>query len=78
MDLIRRAIANREANGTVYEPPPKHSGKKPSKAERAKQYESGSRGMRAFIINEKPNKKIVVKHFEALIERECQSSSDEE
>jgi hypothetical protein len=78
MDLIRKIEANRQAKGLLPDMMTKQSGKKPSKAERAKQYESGSRGMRSFIINDKPNKKIVVKHFEALIAQECQSSSDEE
>jgi hypothetical protein len=34
--------------------------------------------MRAFIIEEKPAAKIVKEHFDAIIEEECQTSSDEE
>jgi hypothetical protein len=34
--------------------------------------------MRKFICEEKPSKKVVKEHLEAMIDAECASSSDEE
>jgi hypothetical protein len=34
--------------------------------------------MRAFIIEEKPSKKVVKDHLEAIIARECATSSEED
>jgi len=34
--------------------------------------------MRKFIIAEKPGKKVVKEHLEAIIAQECESSSEEE
>lgn len=71
-------IANRHAAGVVpNDPKPRKasSGRKPSKADRAKENAPGSRQMRKFICEEKPGKKIVKEHLEAMLE---ESSSDEE
>ena len=80
MDLLKSMIANRAQSVAVSDPKPapKSGRKKPSKAERAKEHTPGSRSMRAFIIEEKPAAKIVKEHFDAIIEEECQTSSDEE
>lgn len=34
--------------------------------------------MRDFIIEEKPSKKVVKDHLEAIVDQECVSSSEEE
>jgi hypothetical protein len=80
MDLLRNMIANRHlaAIPPVDPKPARRNGKKPTKTDRAKEHVPGSRTMRTFIIEEKPAKKIVKDHLEAIVERECQSSSDGE
>lgn len=81
MDLIKAAIANRRAAGADAQPAPKpvkNRGRGPTKAERAKANEPGSRAMRKFICDEKPAKKVVKDHIEAIIAQECESSSDED
>lgn len=81
MDLLKSMLANRAAaGGGVKDPVPKPRGKgrKPSKAERAKEQTPGTRTMRQFIIDEKPSKKVVKEHLEAIIDQECVSSSEEE
>jgi hypothetical protein len=72
--------SNRQATGVVDAPaPPRNSRRKPlTKTERAKENTPGSRSMRKFIIDEKPSKKIVREHFDAMIDIACASSSDEE
>ena len=78
MDLLKSMIANRQAAGVPPAPPPRPRGsarKGPTKAERAKENAPGSRQMRKFICEEKPGKKIVKEHLEAMME---ESSSDEE
>ena len=80
MDLLKTMIANRGAAPVVpSDPKPrKRNGRKaPTKAERAKENVPGSRAMRQFICAEKPGKKVVREHLEAIIARECESSSDE-
>lgn len=76
MDLIKKVMENRKALGLTNDTV--EIGKKKSKAEKAKDHEAGSRSMRHFIIQEKPNKKVVREHFKALVARECESSSDED
>jgi hypothetical protein len=75
-------IANRQQMGVTAASDPKprkqNPRKGPTKAERAKENTPGSKAMRAFIIEEKPTKKIVKEHFEAIIAAECETSSDEE
>ena len=81
MDLIRAALANRNAAGVAAAPAPKpvkSRGRGPTKAERAKANEPGSRAMRKFICEEKPAKKTVKDHLEAIIAIECESSSEGE
>lgn len=78
MDLLRSMVANRHAPGAVLnDPKPRtqNARKGPSKADRAKENMPGSRSMRKFIIDEKPSKKIVREHLEALM---VDTSSDEE
>jgi hypothetical protein len=38
----------------------------------------GTKAMRKYIIDKKPKKKDVKEHFEMIIARECESSSEEE
>lgn len=73
-------MANRQAQGIVHDPKPsgQHGRKQAPKAERAKKHEGGTKSMRHFIIEEKPSKKVVREHFESLVEKECESSSDDE
>lgn len=80
MDLLRTMMANRQAQGMVQDPKPApQSGRKQAtKSERAKRHEGGTKSMRHFIIEEKPSKKVVREHFESLVEKECESSSDED
>ena len=80
MDLLKSMLANRASAPMVHDPKPapKRRGRKPTKADRAKEQTPGTRAMRAFIIEEKPSKKVVKDHLEAIIARECESSSDED
>ena len=83
MDLLKSMLANRQTGVVLNDPKPRTASqrggrKKPTKTERAKEHTPGSRSMRAFIIEEKPSAKIVKEHFDAIIEQECESSSDEE
>jgi hypothetical protein len=75
-------VANRQAAGitTAQDPKPRkqNARKGPTKAERARENAPGTKAMRAFIIAEKPSKKIVKDHFEAIIAAECETSSDED
>ena len=79
MDLLKSMIANRQTAKVVSDPTPRRreSGKKPSNTERAKDIPAGTRAMRTFICEEKPPKKVVKEHLEAMIAKECESSSDE-
>jgi hypothetical protein len=80
MDLLKCMMANRASMPIVSDPKPRtQNGRKTaSKAERAKAQTPGSRAMRKFICEEKPSKKVVKEHLEAMIDAECASSSDEE
>lgn len=72
-------LANRQAQGIVYDPkPPREPGKRVSKVAKSKEKDAGSKSMRHFIIEEKPGKKVVKEHFKAIIEQECASESDDE
>jgi hypothetical protein len=73
MDLIRMAQAKRLAMNI----PPSSSAGKGSKTTQATP-PKGTKAFRNFIIAEKPSKKIVMEHFEALIETECDASSVDE
>jgi len=77
MDLLKQMLHNREVAGV---PLPKTKGT--PKAERTKQYRPGSKMMKNHIIEEKPGKKVVREHFEAIVQkvvdRDCASSSDED
>lgn len=80
MDLLKSMIANRQSSvRPVSDPTPRRriGGKKPSKTERAKEIPPGTRAMRAFIIEEKPPKKVVKEHLEGMIAIECESSDSE-
>ena len=79
MDLLKSMIANRSQAAVLNDPKPRarHGRKKETKADRAKENTPGSRAMRKFIIEEKPGKKIVRDHLEAMIAAECESSDEE-
>ena len=79
MDLLKLMIANR-ANGPVSDPKPRKAKgrKEPTKTEKAKEHVPGSRAMRKYICEEKPPKKVVKEHLEAILAAECASSSDED
>ena len=79
MDLLRSMIANRQQAKVVSDPTPRREKgrRKPSKAERAKEVPPGTKAMREFVISEKPPKKVVKDHLEAMIAHECESSSEE-
>lgn len=72
-------IANRQARPPVDPKPTRaRNGRRPTKADRAKEQTPGSRTMRAFIIEEKPAKKCVKDHLDAIIDKECETSSEED
>jgi hypothetical protein len=79
MDLLKTMLSNR-SHMVVHDPAPRSSGRgrrQPTKAERAKAQTAGSRAMRSFIIDEKPSKKVVREHLEAIIAIECESSDED-
>lgn len=80
MDLLKAMVANRQGMKEVRDPTPRsrQGRKKPSKTEQAKSIPAGSRAMRSFICEEKPGKKVVKEHLEAMIAAECETSSEEE
>jgi len=69
-------VGNRHAAGTPPAPIPRRSDKKKTKTERARENVPGSKRMREFIIEEKPSKKVVREHFDAMIEEACKEDSD--
>ena len=80
MDLLKSMIANRHAAPPTHDPKPRaQKGRKaPTKTERAAENVPGSRAMRKFIIEEKPSKKVVKDHLQSILDRACESSSDED
>jgi hypothetical protein len=78
MDLLKAMVANRRQMVVpLTDPVPRRrSGKKPTKTEKAKEIPAGTKAMREFVIDEKPPKKVVKEHLEAIVARECESSSD--
>jgi hypothetical protein len=79
MDLLKSMVANRHAAPVQHDPKPRaqRGRKAPTKTERAAANTPGSRAMRKFIIDEKPSKKVVKDHLEAILARACESSDDE-
>jgi hypothetical protein len=82
MDLLKTMIANRAQATVVHDPKPRYTetgGRRrtATKAERAKANAPGSKAMRTFIIEEKPGKKVVKEHLEAIIAAECASSDED-
>jgi hypothetical protein len=80
LDLLKSMLANRTRAEKVVDPKPtRGNGRKgPTKTERAKSIAAGSRAMRKFICEEKPPKKVMKEHLEAIIAAECASSSEED
>jgi hypothetical protein len=81
MDLLKSMLANRSQAVTLSDPKPRsgRTGRRtPTKTERARENCPGSRAMRKFIIEEKPGKKVVREHLEAIIAAECASSSEDD
>lgn len=76
MDLLRQVAMNRAAKGVPEPPLPKPQGT--TKKERTMKYKPGSKLMRSHIIEEKPSKKAVKEHLEALIDREVSKTLDSE
>lgn len=78
MDLLKSMLANRQTH-TPHDPKPapRGRGRKPTKADRAKEQTPGSRAMRDFIIEEKPSKKCVKDHLEAIVDAECATSEED-
>lgn len=78
MDLLRTMLANRKQMSSIDDPKPRRTAaKKETKADRAKENAPGSRAMRKFIVDEKPGKKVVKEHLEAIIAAECESSDED-
>lgn len=73
MDLLKSMRANREVNGLTQQVE-KITIAKPAKSEIA----PGTKAMRLHIIEKKPKHKAVKEHLEAIIAKECETSSDEE
>lgn len=80
MDLLRNMLANREQKGLNLVKPAEPNGKskKTGKNVEGDELVPGTKQKRAEIIEKKPAKKQVIKHLQALIDKECESSSDEE
>lgn len=86
MDLLRTMVANRQMNGLTSKVEAMSVTEKHHEPVRVgltqnmtAQYKApGSRAMRKHIIEEKPGKKTIKEHLEAIINAECESSSDEE
>lgn len=74
MDLLRTMAGNRQANGLMVEQKNEAKHKITEKSE----IMPGTKAMRRHIIEEKPSKKVVKAHIEAIIAHECETSSDEE
>ena len=74
MDLLKAMRANREASGLTQQVEKMAVTKSSNKSEIA----PGTKTMRKHIIDEKPGKKVVKTHIEAIIAHECESSSEEE
>lgn len=72
-------IANRQSAGfaPVSQSAPRRGRKPPTKTERAMENVPGSRAMRKFICEEKPSKKVVKEHLEAIVATACESSDDD-
>lgn len=84
MDLLRSMLDKRQAMAQIqnsplvkYEPRVVNTERKKTKAEKAKEHIPGTKSMRRFIQEERPNTKVVREHFKALME-EAESDSDEE
>jgi hypothetical protein len=85
MDLIKGMLERRAAMGQMqqhplvkYEPR-KEPERKKTKAQKAKEIPPGTKAMRKFIQEEKPNNKIVREHIEALVHNyssDTESDSD--
>lgn len=70
MDLIKLVAANRLAVGLVRQSAAP-SGKPASPT-------PGTRAYRKYIVDERPGKKAVKAHLEAIVQRATESSSEEE
>jgi len=82
MDLLKTMMANRAQATAIHDPKPRYTEtggrrRRATKAERAKANAPGSKAMRTFIIEEKPGKKVVKEHLEAIIAEECASSDED-
>ena len=79
MDILKTMIANRQAAGfaPVTQSVPRRGRKPPTKTERAMENAPGSRSMRKFICEEKPSKKVVKDHLEAIVATACESSDED-
>ena len=71
MDLLKLVAANRQAAGLT------RPSATPSKAS-APALTPGTRAYRKYIIAERPGKKAVKEHLEAVIQLAVESSSDED
>lgn len=79
MDLLKNMIANRQTGPAPSDPKPRaqRGRKAPTKTERAKEQAPGTKRMRDFIIEEKPSKKVVKEHLDAIVAEECASSDED-
>lgn len=73
MDLLKSMRANREMSGLVTQ----MKNVVVTKTD-PDEIAAGSKRMRIHIYETKPSKKVVKEHLEAIISKECESSSDEE
>jgi hypothetical protein len=78
MDLLKSMMENRKArgmDGLVLETTTKLTLKDKPKVDEG---EFGTKKYRRYIIENKPKKKKVAEHLQAIIDDECVSSSEEE
>ena len=85
MDLLRNMAQKRQEMMLIqnsplvkYEPQTYKTDRKKTKTEKAKEHIPGTKGMKKFIQEERPNNKVVREHLRAIIDNITASSSDEE
>jgi hypothetical protein len=76
MDLLRAMRDNRKSTGMDLKPAKVKSDKQKSAEDDG--LTPGTKLYRDFIIKKKPGKKKVKAHFQAIVEKEIESSDDDE
>lgn len=82
MDLLKQMMENRKMAGLTMQMEKTTISTRSESISKTKsekeEIERGSRRFRRFIIENKPGKKDVKEHLQAIVDAECESSSEEE